>query len=369
MKLKQIKVLFMAFLFVIAPLFTITIVGSETAKAYNCFDPNNPSDIYEYHESDGMCWKVRYTDRQQNPPIATCKNGACSCPGGAPFVLNGQCKQACPAGDEYHADTNSCWYKNGYTGNGGQIQPTNNDGTPIAPANSACVDGFIYLPNGNGTNGPGCYDKAPNGSFPCAPDQDVETSGGPRGVTTQSCGDAVKNHLVPKNTQQSADKTKANAACKLQYGGSGKEAQLAACQAAANNPDIDCSKQPNDAQKKACETGQKNSTNNSKGGSPLDQNTGTNCGDATTVVIQCKGEGADAIADVLRIILVVITTIVGIAAVGGLAWASILYAKAEDNQGNVTQAKEWIRNIAIGIILYGFMVAIINWLVPGGVIG
>ena len=93
------------------------------------------------------------------------------------------------------------------------------------------------------------------------------------------------------------------------------------------------------------------------------------CGAARTNLIACKGKGEQALGDVLKIIISVLTVIIGIAATGGLAWASILYAKAEDIAGNVSEAKTLIRNIVIGILLYGFMVAIVNWLVPGGVIG
>lgn len=97
--------------------------------------------------------------------------------------------------------------------------------------------------------------------------------------------------------------------------------------------------------------------------------TGKKCGKAETVLISCEGEGIGALGDVLKIFISVLSVIIGIAAVGGLAWASILYAKAEDNASSVSEARELIRNIVIGILLYGFLVAIVNWLVPGGVIG
>lgn len=95
------------------------------------------------------------------------------------------------------------------------------------------------------------------------------------------------------------------------------------------------------------------------------------CGTVKTNLIGCtkNGEAGQAIGDLLKIVVSVLTVIIGIAATGGLAWAAILYAKAEDIAGNVSEAKTLIRNIVIGILLYGFMVAIVNWLVPGGVIG
>lgn len=95
------------------------------------------------------------------------------------------------------------------------------------------------------------------------------------------------------------------------------------------------------------------------------------CGRAKTNIISCntsEEKPAGVLAEVLKIFLMALSVVVGIAAVGGIAWASVLYAKAQDNESNVQQAKELIRNVVIGILLYVFMIAIINWLVPGGVI-
>jgi hypothetical protein len=100
------------------------------------------------------------------------------------------------------------------------------------------------------------------------------------------------------------------------------------------------------------------------------QNISEQCGQARVNLLVCgKEEGAPALNGILRIVITVLSFLVGIAAVGGLAWASLQYAKAEDNSGAVSDARTLIRNIVIGILLYGFLVVIINWLVPGGVIG
>jgi hypothetical protein len=61
--------------------------------------------------------------------------------------------------------------------------------------------------------------------------------------------------------------------------------------------------------------------------------------------------------------------LIGVVSVGALAYAGILYATAQDDQGKVSSARTVIRNVVIGIVLYGFTIAIINWLIPGGVIG
>lgn len=93
------------------------------------------------------------------------------------------------------------------------------------------------------------------------------------------------------------------------------------------------------------------------------------CGQARVNLIACDANksGAEVFNEVLIIGLRVVTFLVGIAAVAGLAWGAVLYSKAEDDQSKVSEARGLIRNVVIGILLYGFLVAIINWLVPGGV--
>lgn len=91
------------------------------------------------------------------------------------------------------------------------------------------------------------------------------------------------------------------------------------------------------------------------------------CGAAHTNIISCDGTGAVALNNVLKIVISVLTVLVGIAAVGGLAWASILYAKATDNQASVSEARTLIQNIVIGLLVYVFLLAIVNFLIPGGI--
>jgi len=94
------------------------------------------------------------------------------------------------------------------------------------------------------------------------------------------------------------------------------------------------------------------------------------CGEARVNILGCGDQGGNvALNNVLKIAAIVLSVAVGIAAVGGLAWASILYAQAQDNEGNVAKARELIRDIVIGLLLYVFLAALVNWLVPGGVFG
>jgi hypothetical protein len=99
--------------------------------------------------------------------------------------------------------------------------------------------------------------------------------------------------------------------------------------------------------------------------------TGTKVG---TNLIPCEGSGWGAIGSILKLVLMILTIMIGIVAVGGIAYGSILYASSgaapgsDEKPGQVKKAKDIIRNIVFGLLLYGFMIAIINWLIPGGVI-
>lgn len=71
----------------------------------------------------------------------------------------------------------------------------------------------------------------------------------------------------------------------------------------------------------------------------------------------------------LRWILTILTAVVGIAAIGTLVYAGIMYSSAGSDSGMVSKAKTLIRDVIIGVIAYGLMVVGLNWLVPGGIIG
>lgn len=94
------------------------------------------------------------------------------------------------------------------------------------------------------------------------------------------------------------------------------------------------------------------------------------CGGAKTEIINCDEEaGLGAISSIIRMVIMILTILIGLVAVGGITYGAILYASARDNQSQVQEAITIIRNVVIGLLLYGFSVAIINWLIPGGVIG
>lgn len=93
------------------------------------------------------------------------------------------------------------------------------------------------------------------------------------------------------------------------------------------------------------------------------------CAGEKTDFFACDAEGGDAIIAVLKMILLIVSVGVGVVAVGGLVYGAILYASAQDSQDQIRNAIRIIRGVIIGLLLYVFMVAIINFLVPGGVFG
>lgn len=105
------------------------------------------------------------------------------------------------------------------------------------------------------------------------------------------------------------------------------------------------------------------------GGGSSSGGTGGGCGDTKTHLVGCDGKtGAEAIGEIIRITLIVMTTLIGIMATGALAYAGILYASARDDKEKVSQAIGIIRNVVVGLLLYVLTIAIIGWLIPGSVI-
>lgn len=59
---------------------------------------------------------------------------------------------------------------------------------------------------------------------------------------------------------------------------------------------------------------------------------------------------------------------VGIAVVGGIVYGGILYLTARDNSSQTQQAIYVITNAIVGLLLYILMFAILNFLIPGGIL-
>jgi hypothetical protein len=70
----------------------------------------------------------------------------------------------------------------------------------------------------------------------------------------------------------------------------------------------------------------------------------------------------------LMLVVNILTGAVAIAALGGVAYAAILYASAGGSVEKTKKAIEVIMNVIVGIVLYAIAWALMNWLIPGGVL-
>ena len=80
------------------------------------------------------------------------------------------------------------------------------------------------------------------------------------------------------------------------------------------------------------------------------------------------GAGEMNIANLLIAILRILNIGVGIAAVGTLIYAGILYSTASGDANKTAKAKTIITNVVIGVLAYAVMSIALNFLVPGGII-
>lgn len=101
--------------------------------------------------------------------------------------------------------------------------------------------------------------------------------------------------------------------------------------------------------------------------------TGTSCcGGAKTSIIGCTQGGGSTTSDngvwaLLILTLQILTAGVGIAAVGGIAYGAALYASSSDKPEQAKQGMTFIKNVVIGLVAYGLMYVVLNFLIPGGI--
>lgn len=97
------------------------------------------------------------------------------------------------------------------------------------------------------------------------------------------------------------------------------------------------------------------------------------CGGVDTSIINCSQTGASGnindsgVWGILLLVINILSAGVGVLAVGGIVYGAILYGTAADSSEQTKKAKDIIRNVVIGILLYIFMYAFLNYIIPGGV--
>lgn len=87
----------------------------------------------------------------------------------------------------------------------------------------------------------------------------------------------------------------------------------------------------------------------------------------TSINYGCSGTG-DGITQIALVAVNFLAIGVGIAVVGGIVWGALRYTTANGNAAQAQQAISIIVNAVIGLLLFIFMYAIINFLVPGGLL-
>lgn len=104
------------------------------------------------------------------------------------------------------------------------------------------------------------------------------------------------------------------------------------------------------------------------GGGTNDSGQPGKCGSYSTSIIPCpSGSGESAISGLLLMAINILAVGVGIAAVGGVVYAAILYTTAEDKPAQVSKAKTIIFNVVLGVAAYFLMYSFLQFIVPGGV--
>ena len=387
MKLKQKYLLLL--LFVPLTAIFIGIFGdAPQAQAYSCATNADGSpartkggDTYYYNDDPSSDHYGRCMERNYNTEKAPCQpgknnRGTCTayanCENGSKPV-NGQCVVRHPERDKPAGPT-----------------PTNNDGTQVASwecrkdstgdlspdvkfdqAQGKCVRNCAG--KAKCTSNADDYHRAPQGADPTL-SKDDPCYGFASQQQTDACkkgkgGDACDSY-TNEDEKKACQKGYASQVCSGTAPGSQERQEctdgVAACldQGLTGDDLKECIKNVEGTEDSKVEE-QVNKTTppaNPPGAGKGD------CGDAKTVIIKCAGSGEDALADILKQIIIILSIGIGVAAVGGIVYGAMLYTTARDSSSQTEKGMEVIRNVVIGILLYIFMIALINWLVPGGVI-
>ena len=90
------------------------------------------------------------------------------------------------------------------------------------------------------------------------------------------------------------------------------------------------------------------------------------CDKNETVVIEC-GDDVNGIWGILLIAINLLAGGVGILAVGGLVYGSIMWATAGDDANKLNNARSIVSNVIVGILCFAFTFSGLQFLLPGGV--
>jgi hypothetical protein len=100
---------------------------------------------------------------------------------------------------------------------------------------------------------------------------------------------------------------------------------------------------------------------------------GNNGCETDTSVIKCTnvdeegGVKQTGLWSILMLVIQILTAGVGVIALAGIVYGSVLYTSAGGSQEQVKKAMTIFTNVVIGVIAYAGMWALLNFLIPGGV--
>ncbi len=105
----------------------------------------------------------------------------------------------------------------------------------------------------------------------------------------------------------------------------------------------------------------------SDGSTPVDKKcTGIDPKTGETAVYTPPKAESTGLWGILILIINILTAGIGIVAVGGIIYASMLYATSGGDMGQVKESKTIIFNIVVGIVAYALMFSFLNFIIPGG---
>ena len=90
------------------------------------------------------------------------------------------------------------------------------------------------------------------------------------------------------------------------------------------------------------------------------------CDGVVVSVLACDGTNGNGINSLLVLIINILSAGIGVAALGGIVYGSILYASAADSSEQTKKAITIITDIVIGLVAYAFLYAFLNYIIPGG---
>jgi len=85
-----------------------------------------------------------------------------------------------------------------------------------------------------------------------------------------------------------------------------------------------------------------------------------------TVDVRQDGVENTAVWGLLLLAINILSAGVGVVAIGGVVYGSILYTSAGGNPEQVKKAMGIITNVVIGVVAYALMFSVLNFLIPGG---